>query len=222
MKTYIASVVLFSALLVGCAANKVAEDKYSGFLDDYTLLSEGTSQDEDTMGYVTPGINWQKYDSIMIDKVRVIRPEGEVKNPSRILTAVVDKYEELLRQELNKDFNVVNEAGPGTIRLQTAITSVYTSHDDLKGYQFIPISAVVVAAGRATGLEKQSSRVMSELRIVDSVDGQLLGQAVDLKAGEKKQDKDSAILLADVVPILEQWASRVGDRLRGLKAHAKK
>lgn len=223
MNRFIAIAVISAALSTGCASNKVTESKYSGFLDDYTLLVKETTQDKDTMGYIAPGIDWQKYNSIMIDKVRIIRPEGELKvqDRSKITAAITEKYEELLNREISKFTNVVDQAGPSTIRLQTAITSIYTSYDDLRGYQYIPIAAAVTGAGRATGLEKQSARVMSELRIVDSVDGQLLGQAVDLKAGEKKQDKDSAILLADVVPILEQWAVRVADRLRELRARVK-
>ena len=222
MNRLITSVIISSALLTGCASNKVTEDKFSGFLDDYTLLTKETIQDKDTMGYVTPGIDWQKYNSIMVDEVQIIAPEGDVTDKNKLLTAIAEKYEELLKQEISKYSNVVDQASPSTIRLQTAITGVYTSYDDLRGYQYIPIAAAVTGGARATGAEKKSSRMMSELRIIDSVDGQLLGQAVDLKAGEKKQGKDSGVLLADVIPILEQWAHRAADRLRGLKAQVKK
>jgi hypothetical protein len=33
---------------------------------------------------------------------------------------------------------------------------------------------------------------MAEFKLVDSVDGQLLGQSIDLKAGKEKQNKDSS------------------------------
>jgi len=158
----------------------------------------------------------------MVDKVLIISPDADAQTDQKLLVAIADKYEALLKQKLAKEFNVVNNAGSGTIRLQTAITSVFSSYDDLKGYQYIPIAAAVTGGRRAAGGEKQSTRVMSELRILDSVDGQLLGQAVDLKAGAEKQDKNSAVLLADVNPILEQWASRVVDRLKGLKAGVQK
>lgn len=75
---------------------------------------------------------------------------------------------------------------------------------------------------RATGVEKKSARMMSELRIVDSLDGQLLGQAVDLKTGETRQDEGEGIQLADVVPILEQWSTRAVERVRGLRSKVKK
>jgi hypothetical protein len=222
MNKFIVSAVISSALITGCASNKVTEEKYSGFLNDYSLLSKATVQDKDTMGYVAPGINWQKYNSVMIDKVRIFNPEGEVQNKSQLLTDIAEKYEELLRQKISKRAKVVDQPGPGVIRLQTAITSVYASYDDFRGYQYIPIAAAVTGGARATGVEKKSARMMSELRIVDSLDGQLLGQAVDLKTGETRQDEDEGVQLADVVPILEQWSTRAVERVRGLRSKVKK
>ena len=208
-------------MIAGCASNKVTEDKYSGFLDDYTILKKGTNQDKDTMGYVTPGIDWLKYNSVMIDKPRIFTPEGEVLNKSKFQTAIADKYEAMLNQKISKHAKVVDQAGPGVIHLQTAITSVYTSHDDLRGYQYIPVAAAITGGARATGAEKKSARMMSELRIVDAEDGQLLGQAVDLKTGEKITDSDSGPTLDDLIPVVEQWSTRAVDRIRGLRARVK-
>lgn len=221
MNKLLVSAVISSALLTGCASNKVTEDKYSGFLDDYTLLKKGTNQDKDTMGYVTPGIDWLKYNSVMIDKPRIFTPEGEVLNKSKFQTAVADKYEAMLNRKISKHAKVVDQTGPGVIHLQTAITAVYTSHDDLRGYQYIPVAAAITGGARATGVEKKSARMMSELRIVDAEDGQLLGQAVDLKTGEKINYSDSELTLDDITPVLDQWSTRAVDRVRELRARVK-
>jgi len=79
----------------------------------------------------------------------------------------------------------------------------------------------VTGVTRASGLSKKNVRIMAEFKMVDSINGQLLGKAVDLKAGKEKKDKDSGILLADVVPILEQWAQRFTDRLDSLRTKVK-
>ena len=158
----------------------------------------------------------------MVDQVLIITPDGEQKTDGQLLVAIADKFEELIKQDVSKEFTVVDNPGEGTIRIQAAITSVFTSYDDLKGYQYIPIAAAVTGAARASGTEKKSVRVMSEIRLMDAVDGQLLGQAVDLKAGGKKQDENSGVLLADVEPILEQWAIRITDRIEGLRAYVRK
>ena len=117
---------------------------------------------------------------------------------------------------------MVDAAGEGTIRLQAAITSVFTSYDDMKGYQYIPIAAAVTGAARASGAEDKHARVMTEIKLIDSVNGHLLGQAVDLKGNEEKAVEDSSeITLADTVPVLEQWAQRITNRLVDLKVSVK-
>ena len=220
MKKLLTTLLVSSALLTGCAANKVSEDKYSGFLNDYSILKPAPD-DKDRLGYLTPGVDWKKYNSVMVDKVLVIAPDSEQKTDGKLLVAIADKFEDLIKQKMSKKFTVVDHAGEGTIRLQVAITSVFASYDDMKAYQYIPIAAAVTGAARASGTEKKYARVMTEIRMVDSVNGQLLGQAVDLKGDDEKPVKDSGIALEDVVPILEHWAQRISDLLVGFKASVK-
>ena len=217
----ISGALVSGSLLSGCASNtKVTTEKYSGFLSDYSILKPAAN-DKDTLAYIAPNIDWKKYHSVMVDKVLVITPDGEQKTDGKLLVAIADKFQDLIEQKVSQQFTVVDHADEGTVRLQAAITSVFASYDDLKGYQYIPIAAAVTGVARAAGAEKENVRVMTEIKLIDSVNGQLLGQAVDLKAGEKKQDKDSAILLADVIPVLEQWAQRITDRLVSLRAQVK-
>ncbi len=194
--------------------------KNKEFLNDYSTLKP-SKEDKDNLVYMTPDINWSDYNSIMVDKVLIITPDGEQKTDGQLLVAIADKFEALIKQNVSKQFQVVDVPGDGTIRLQAAITGVYSSYNDMKGYQYIPIAAAVTGVKRGSGKEKQSARVMAEFKLVDSVDGQLLAQGIDLKAGKEKQNKDSEILLADVVPILEQWSKRVTDRLLGLRNSVK-
>ncbi len=42
MKKLIIALLVSAALLAGCAGNKVSEDKYSGFLSDYSILKPVT------------------------------------------------------------------------------------------------------------------------------------------------------------------------------------
>jgi hypothetical protein len=216
MKKILAGLLISTTLLAGCASNTITEDKFSGFLSDYSILKKGV-KDKDTLFYITPNVNWSQYNSVMVDKVLVITPDGDEKTDGKLLVAISDKFQSLIKQELAKEFKVVEHAGVGTIRLQAAITSVYASYDDLKGYQYIPIAAAVTGAARASGVEDKSVRVMAEAKMLDSTDGKLLIQAVDLKAGGKEESETSGILLAEVEPILKQWAVRMTDRLTSLR-----
>ncbi len=221
MKKIISGLIVSATLLTGCASvNKVTEEKHSGFLSDYSIMKP-TQEDPDRLGYLDSDVNWQQYHSIMVDKVIVITPDGEQQTDAVILVAIADKYEEILKQQLSTEFNIVENAGAGTIRFQAAITSVFTSYDDMKGYQYIPIAAAFTGAKRASGSEQQRVRVMTEVKLLDSVDGQLLGQTIDLKSGESIQDKDAGVVIENVIPVLNEWAQSAVDVLMRLKTEGK-
>ncbi len=218
MKKVITGLLLSCLLtIISCTMNeKVTEDKYSGFLNDYSNL-RADPKDKQTLAYVTPGINWQKYNNVMVDKVMIITPDGKEKTDGDLLLAASDNYRELVIEKVSKEYNLVDKAAPDTIRIQPAITGVSVSFDDREFYQYLPIGVVVTGATRTTGLSKENIRVMTEIRVVDSISGKVLAKAVDLKAGKVKQDKNSKIVLSDVEPVLEQWAQRLFNVLNGLK-----
>ena len=211
--------LLISCLLtiISCTTNeKITEDKYSGFLNDYSNLRPDP-KDVDTLAYVTPGVNWQKYSNAMVDKVKIITPEGQEKKDGALLLAVTDKYRALISEQVAKKFNVVDKAALDTIRIQPAITGISVSFDDREFYQYLPIGVVVTGAARTSGLSKENVRVITEIKVIDSVSGQVLAKAIDLKAGKEKQNKESEVVLSDVEPVLEQWAQRLFNVLSGLK-----
>jgi len=191
MNKIIIGLIVSGALLTGCASNTVTDDKYSGFLSDYSILKP-IKEDPGRLGYHDKDIEWQQYNNVMVDKVLIITPGGGLPTNSKLLAAIADKYQEVLKQKLSTKFNIVDNAGTGTIRFQAAITSVFTSYDDLKGYQYIPLAAAFTGAKRASGSEEQRVRVMTEVKMLDSIDGQLLAQSVDLKSGENLKNEDSA------------------------------
>ena len=127
------------------------------------------------------------------------------------------KYRELISEQVAKEFNLIDKAALDTIRIKPAITSIFTSHDDKGFYQYLPIGMVVTGAARTSGLSKENVRVITEIKVTDSVSGQVLAKAIDLKAGKEMQNKESEVVLSDVEPVLEQWAQRLFNVLSGLK-----
>ena len=221
MKKIISGLIVSATLLTGCASvNKVSEEKHSGFLSDYSIMKP-TEADPDRLGYLDPDVNWQNYHGIMVDNVVVITPDSEQQHNDKLLVEIAEAYEKVLKEKLSANLNVVENADPGVIRFQAAITSVFTSYDDMKGYQYIPIAAAFTGAKRASGSEQQRVRVMTEVKLLDSVDGQLLGQTIDLKSGESIQDKDAGVVIENVIPVLNEWAQSAVDVLMRLKTEGK-
>ena len=65
------AVLALAGLLAGCAAGSQARSvQESGFLGDYSMLSEG-KEGEALRVYKNPNANWASYDKVMLDPVTV-------------------------------------------------------------------------------------------------------------------------------------------------------
>ena len=69
--TMILIIVLF--FLQGCAATQQRRDVVkTGFLSDYSLLTEGKGDDHEALlRYINPDADWRSYDKIIFDSVTV-------------------------------------------------------------------------------------------------------------------------------------------------------
>ncbi len=216
MKKLLPVLFIAGAFLSGCAQNTVSEDKYSGFLSDYSILTDSPTNDN-AKSYVASGVDWSQYSNVMVDKVLIITPDNATNDVDQtLLVKIADRYQALLKQKLSQNFTVVDQAGPGTLRVQAAITSVYLSYDDMKAYQYIPIAAAVTGISRASGASDKRLRVVSEVKVVDSVNGKLLAEGIDLESGDKAIDETDKVQLSDVAPVLDFWAGRISSRLANL------
>jgi hypothetical protein len=212
----ITTISILAALLFACTTNEITPEKYSGFLSDYSALKP-SKNDKDMRVYLRPGVNWQQYDSLMIDKVAIVPSSDMTVTHKEIFTEVADEFQKLLISHLSTQLNVVAVEGTHTLRLEAAITGVYESFDDLRGYQFIPVAAVVTGISRGTGISKKKARMMSEGKLVDAATGTILAEVIDLKAGKVIQKEGQPVTLSDLEPVLEIWATRITQKLMELK-----
>jgi len=199
--------IMLLALLTACAANKVTEESHSGFLANYAQLQPSEIYPNSKV-FVESDVNFSNYKSLMIDKV-VILSSAALENPNdSLMRSIATQYEQELKDSFRQQgYKIVNQAGAGTARIQTAITSVYTSFDDLKAYQYIPIAAAITGTMRATGKAKRNARVMMEAKVTDAKTNQLLASIIDLQKGEEV-DEGNKVSISDVKPVLKQWATR--------------
>ena len=58
--------------MVACATTQQARDVVTaGFLDDYSILQEGSADHEALRRYVNPNADWKHYTKVMIDPVQL-------------------------------------------------------------------------------------------------------------------------------------------------------
>lgn len=220
MRTFTIIFLAISLALTGCATNRVSEEKYSGFLKDYSNITT-PEWDKDVLSWIDKKADFSKYNSLVIDDVLIITPDGRHNTKDKTLLDMAKQLKQMMISEAAKKFTVVAIARPQSLQVQAAITGVYKSYDDFHPVQYLPIAAVITGAMRTTGASLRNVRVMAEIRLVDAHTKRVLAKAIDLKTGKEMRSRNAVIKLADVEPVLSAWSKRLVSRLTASGMSAK-
>ena len=121
--------------------------------------------------------------------------------------------------ELDGPFDIVNEPGPGVLRLRVAIT-------EAKGARVVGKTVTTVVpqlrllttiAGVATDTQVFVGKVTIEAEVTDSMTNERLAAAVDERAGTKAL-RSLGGQWKDVKNAFDYWADRIRARLTELRA----
>lgn len=179
---------LLALMMAGCASKKSAEYQRSGFLSDYSMLTddpEGTDADI----YLKPGVDFSKYNRVLIDRVKVfIKDDADYKgiDPTE-LKALTDYFHEAFVRELGDAYPVVTEPGPDVLRLRLAITELVPTKPEMSVVTLVVPYATVadLAAGGASGKSPYLGYAAIEGELIDSVSNEQLGAYVERKLAKK-------------------------------------
>lgn len=221
--TVFAITIAITTPLATQAADKAVEkEKYSGFLKDYSQLKEEKDADgKPVMRYLSPKLTSGAYSQIMIDRVDFYpapRPDKNV--DAATLQQISDYLDKALRQKIGEKATVVDQAGPGVVRMRVAITAVAAETAALKGYQYIPIALVVQGAKSAAGARAKNAELYAEIEMLDSQSEERIGAVVkkgigtEVKAAEAKEGEakgEKMVALDNVKPVLDNWAKLAAD-----------
>ena len=207
-------VIAAAALLgAGLAASAFAADEDSGFLKDYSQLTEG----KDLLGndrriWISPKFTRDNYKTILMEKVSFYpAPQPSDQVPQSTLTEIRDYGDKEIRKTIASVLPMTNKPGPGVARVRIALTAVAVDKS-LKPYQLIPTALIFTALSRASGSSELPVKLYVESEITDSVTGAPLARAVrhasgvEVKAGEK-------LTLDMVRPRIDAWAEATGKEM---------
>jgi uncharacterized protein DUF3313 len=203
---------------VSCATtHQTRSAATSGFLSDYSQLKEG-KDGQALLMYIDEDVNFDLYDKIIIDPVHLVASEGsDMASVSKEnLQAVADYFHAVLNQNLSEKYTIVQESGPGTMRLRVALTDVTGSvvvRDILSSY--VPVCiAVNVISNVATGDNTAVGSATAEMELLDSVSGKRLAASVDSRSGIKYTGKlDKFNKWQDAKDACDYWAEHIATHL---------
>jgi len=210
--------MLLIVLFTGCAQTKQTRKvETSGFLGDYSMLQEG-KEGEALLLYLNPNADWASYDKVLFESVSIWHGEGSNMDdvPKADLQRLANYLHTAIVKKLRADYEIVNEPGPGVLRIRMAITDAEKSKDVLDVFFTIEQQNLHLPGGKVMTIDAGSvaGRVEIEAEITDARNGVMLAAAVDNRSGSKSDLKAS---WNDVEQAFQYWAERLSQRLRELR-----
>jgi hypothetical protein len=205
---HVGSLIVGTALLAGCMSTKPDQSNYSGWMKDYSNLTEfKTATGGTSMRWISPSLKKGQYNAVMIDPITYYpAPPADSQVPQKTIQALPTYLMQQLRNNLGSNIQIVQQAGPGVLRLRAAITGVDTPTEGLQAYEVIPVALVFAGVTTATGHRDHNTLVYMEAQLIDSQSGNLLAKAVRKGIGENIANDKAEMTLDDAKPVLDNWA----------------
>ncbi|HTO86420.1 MAG TPA: DUF3313 domain-containing protein [Thermoanaerobaculia bacterium] len=217
--------VVTSCLLAACATSSQARNvKPSGFLGDYrSLLQPGKPGEEELLVYRNPQADWAAYSKILLEPVTIWSdPNWKLsKDQLKDLQELVNSFGATLQHKLSADYEMVEQPGPGVMRVQVALTNGQQASTPLK-----VVSKGVPYGGAAsflwtfiTGKPPFVGEASIEFMVKASATGDLLAAGADRRVGADtivgtdSLNKEYFNSWGDVKYSLDYWSDDVVYRL---------
>lgn len=209
-------IVLLALMNIGCASTGMNKVEKNGFLDDYSQLRPGEG-DQPAYGYSRPGADLSKYDKIIIEKVCVCLPGQEDSSDLEpiLLREFADYYDQAITSAVFDRYKIVDEPGPGVLRIRVAITDVKPSSPIINTISSVsPLGISISLATKIfSGKNLGTGEAASEIEVLDSVTGERLVADVDRRQGGKMIFRGK---WTDTQNAFDHWANRLRIKLESM------
>jgi hypothetical protein len=226
----LAAVALLSLLTVGCSqtvsqqpavANQVESGQSAaanGFFGSNVSLLQPGQQGQAAMVYFNPNVQWNQYNKILLEPVQFWDSDNSTVSPTdqHMLTAYA--YNKL-KEELEKNFTLVDQGGPGVLVLQAALVNASAATPGLRSVSVVVPQLRIINAAQslATGSYAFVGTAEGMLKVTDAVSGQLLAAAIDKRAGGMAISSAAQWKWGDAENSMNYWAKRIDNRLLQLQ-----
>jgi hypothetical protein len=140
------------------------------------------------MIYQKPGLDVSKYTKVLIDPIEFfVAEDSDYKglDPDEA-KSLADALRQAITQELEPDYPVVNEAGPGVLGIRLAITNVDMKKKKRGLLGYTPIGLVMTTAGNLAGMRMELTSARIEAEVLDGATNEQLAALVDPFNSEAK------------------------------------
>jgi hypothetical protein len=226
----IAAVLLMISGLLGCATTVASKADAtgqgeseqaallrSGFLGDYSQLKPG-GKDRAALVYISPAAEWSKYHSIILKPVEFWDGTNSTV-PVEEQKTLTSFFYNTLRENLQQNFKLVDQPGPGVLVLRTAITNATAATPGLRSISVVIPQARLLNAAQSLATDSYAftGSACAEGEITDSLTGERLAAMVDERRGGMSLKTAAQWKWGDAENILTYWAQAISKRLVELR-----
>ena len=209
-------------LVLGCAAKQGRRVEKTGFLGDYSEFKQGKSN-EALYIYLNPKAQCHNYTKVIIDPVSLWAKEDDSrlakldpKDKHMLLTLAWGTLHDAMK---DGQFEVVEQAGPGVLRVRGAITEAVKARvllaDVLAVVPLVWIGTTVWGMG--SGKWPFLGELAGEMEILDSETDERLLAGVDKVVGRLGGNLDPRARWGDVIDGFQHWRERMGVRMKSCR-----
>jgi hypothetical protein len=193
----------------------------NGFMgSDYSLLKPGKEGQADLV-YFNSNAQWSKYDKVMLEPVEFWDGTNSSVSPSdqHLLTAY---FYNQLKQDLEKNFTLVDQGGPGVVVLQVALINASAATPVMRSVSLVVPQVRLVNAlqSLATGSYAFVGSAEAAGKVTDSQTGELLAAAIDQREGGTSLKSAAQWQWGEAESAMNLWAEKTTDRLVQLRSPA--
>jgi hypothetical protein len=206
------------AAIVGCSVTQRAKVKEPGnclFLRPVVCAKlQPGGKGRAGMRYVNPDVQWRQYNKMMIMPITFWGAEVD-KMSASVRQALADYFHSTLVTHLREKFEIVDQPGPGAMKLQIAITDAETATPVLRTVSMVVPQARALNTLKylATGTYGFVGSAQGEAELTDSVTGRVLVAVMDRRVGGGSLETAAQWQWGDAKHAMDSWAEELTNRL---------
>jgi hypothetical protein len=213
-RTWLAGVA-WMTMAVACAKTQqvaVQQQGMCGLLGPQCSKLTAGLPDQFQLRYVNPSVQWTTYNQVEIEPVTFWGPAESSVSPSD-QQRLADYFNQEIRTEFGKHYQLVDQAGPGVMVLQIALTDVSGATPGLRTIASVVPQARALSTLKylATGTYAFVGSAQVEGKLTDSQSGKLLAAIVDRRVGGGSLEAAAQWKWGDVENAMNAWATKASN-----------
>jgi len=186
--------------------------------NDASLLQPG-AEGQAAWVYINPNVQWSNYKQVLLKPVEFWdAPDTSVSPDDQKM--LCSYFYNSLKQNLQKNFALVDQPGPGVITFAVAIVNAEAATPGLRSVSLVVPQARILnyAQSLATGHAAFAGAEEAAFKATDSSTGQLLAESIDKRIGGMAVKNAAQVRWGDAEAAMDYWAQKITQRAVALGA----